>query len=48
MDPPQEVLHPKGSDFTNKPPGYWYWGVDTEVVEKWQSYLGEPEIQVVC
>lgn len=37
----QEEFNPKGSDLPKQPPGLW--GIDTKSVEKWQSYLGEPD-----
>lgn len=37
----QEEFNPKSSDLPKQPPGLW--GIDTESVEKWQSYLGEPD-----
>ena len=37
----QEDFYAKGSDSPGKPPGLW--GIDAESVEKWQSYLGDPD-----
>lgn len=37
----QEEFYAKGSDLPGKPPGLW--GIDAESVEKWQSYLGDPD-----